>query len=108
MKYTTEKVKHIADLIKVGLPVRHACVAADIDESTFYLWREKYPDFQAVIKKAEAERLAGLLAHIRRDSSWQSKAWLCQHLYKEFHLPSVSEKELLDRLEALEKRLELL
>lgn len=104
MKYSTEKFEHIAKLIRSGVPARHAAIASDIDESSYYNWLKEFPQFQALIKKAESERLATLVLKIRQDKSWQSAAWMLERLYySEFG--NAATKELFERLKKIEEKL---
>ena len=107
MKYSEEKFENIAKFIRTGVPAKHAAVANDIDESTYYLWLKEHQAFQALIKRAESERLVFLVGEIRKDPAWQSKAWLLERLYhKEFGSPYV--REMNERLNAIEDKLEKL
>lgn len=87
-KYTAEIVKTITDLIKGGCFVKNACEVAEISQETYYQWLKK-PEFSEAVKKAEAERKAGLIIKIRKDSSWQSAAWMLERLYREDFAPPV-------------------
>ena len=82
-KYTPETSKIILDAIGLGVPFRHACAMAGIDESTFSRWRDRYADFADAVKAAEARAVAGRLARIRRaeDESWQAAAWYLERRY---------------------------
>jgi hypothetical protein len=105
MKYSTEKFEAIAKLIRNGVPARHAAIASDINESSFYKWLKEFPEFQALIKKAESERLATLVLSIRQDKSWQSKAWLLERLYARTFSLNAQERE---ELETIKKEIEQL
>lgn len=104
MKYSSKKFEDIAKLIRAGVPAIHASIASDIDESTYYDWLKQHQEFQALIKKAESERLAGLVLVIRKDASWQSKAWLLERLYRN-EFGSMNEKRILDRISAIEEKI---
>ncbi len=103
-KYGPKKSEDIARLIRSGVPAIHACVASDISQDTYYRWLKEKPEFSELIKKAESERLATLVLAIRKDISWQSKAWLLERLYRD-EFGAVNERALLERVKAIEEKI---
>jgi len=94
MKYCSELVKQICDLIEEGVFAKDACLCVDISEETYYRWKrptladgspnpEYKPEFSESIKKAEANRKSNLIQSIKRDRSWQSKAWMLERLHRD-------------------------
>lgn len=104
MKFSQQKFEDIAKLIRAGVPAKHAAVASDINEATYYRWIQAHASFASLIKKAESERLAGLILVIRKDESWQSKAWMLERLYRD-EFGAVNERALLERIKAIEEKL---
>lgn len=105
MKYTTEITIKILDHIKAGVPNRYAAQACGVGESTFYEWVEKHAEFAESLRGAEGERVATLVKGISRDRSVIGKMWLLERIDRVlFHLPTGTEREILDRLQALEER----
>lgn len=105
-KYTPEIVTKIASIIEGGNFARTACLISDISEETYYKWLREKTDFSEAIKKAEAVRESNLLVSIKKDTSWQSKAWMLERLSRpNFHLPTITDNELSERIVELEKLL---
>lgn len=105
-KYTPEIVTKIASIIEEGNFARTACLICDISEETYYKWLREKNDFSEAIKKSEANRENNLLSSIRKDTSWQSKAWMLERLSRpNFHLPTITDNELSERIVELEKLL---
>lgn len=111
-KYTPERVKKIVQLIEEGNFADTSAKLAGIGESTFYQWKQRHEEFAEVIKKAEATRESNLLSEIvnAKDASgraiWTAKAWVLERLHRDkYHLPTVVEKEMEERLLALENQL---
>jgi len=62
--------------------IKHACVAAGIGESTFYLWLLKgmagekpYVKFLELLQLARARVRTSLVDEIITDKDWRAKAW---------------------------------
>jgi hypothetical protein len=77
-KYEPERVERILKAIRDGLPFVTAAAIGGISQTTFYQWQKDYPEFSDNIKEAEAVGEEELLASIRTDSTWQSKAWILE------------------------------
>lgn len=78
MKYDAAHVEQICNLVKIGLPYKHAAAAAGICEKTFYLWIKKHEDFVEALQKAEAEMMRNNLIRIEQaaqNGTWQASAW---------------------------------
>jgi hypothetical protein len=82
-KYNDEIVQKISGAIALGATNKDACHFAGINEDTFYQWMESKPDFSESIKKAKASQMIAWVDYIRKDESWQSKAWLLERIHKD-------------------------
>jgi hypothetical protein len=84
-----ELMKKLCDLIRSGVYVKTACQIVGIGTATYYEWMKRgrieessvFSKFLDSIKKAEAEGEGALVLGIRKDESWQSKAWLLERKY---------------------------
>ena len=65
-KYTPELVKIIIDALSVGATDGDACLSAGIDESTFYDWMNKKPEFSDRVTRARSNGWIADLAVIKR------------------------------------------
>jgi len=81
-KYNPKRVQIILDCLKEGLPQIVAAHAAGITEETFYKWKKEKSEFSEQLKKVEAECQKTLLQQIKKDQSWQSKAWILERRWK--------------------------
>jgi hypothetical protein len=89
---TAEK---IIDALKVGSPIRVACRAAGIGQTTFKAWMTRgnseadddapYRAFRADVKKARAagEAAALKVIHEAMPTSWQAAAWFLERHWPE-------------------------
>ena len=94
MKYSDEIVKEICKYIRAGNSHIDAAGLVDIDESTFYRWREKRASFASALKKAELECKARNIAIIQNaaQTTWQAAAWHLERKYSnEFALKQINE-----------------
>lgn len=105
-KYTPELADQIVGLIKEGNFESVAYGACGLSHQTYYRWKKERSDFSEAIKKAKQERITSLIGHIKKDASWQSKAWLLERVHpKKYHLLTLTERYLIDRIESLERLL---
>lgn len=75
-KYTPEVVAKILATLRLGSYPEIAALSADIDETTYYRWIQKYPDFCQSVKKAIAQAETRLLVDIEEHpDAWQRQAW---------------------------------
>lgn len=85
-KRTQETINRILQAIEMGATRRLASLYAGIDDSTFYDWQSRFPDFSDQVKKAEAKAALRWLAKIEQASnegSWQAAAWKLERLYRD-------------------------
>lgn len=84
-KRTKETISRILQAIEMGATRRLASLYAGIDDSTFYDWQARFPDFADQVKRAEAKSALRWLAKIEQaanEGSWQAAAWKLERLYK--------------------------
>ena len=108
--------EELLNLIKIGVPVRHACQAVGINEKTFYNWLSRgmterdrlnsienakpnptevvFYEFLQAVERARSEAIAKKVATITKSShdDWRAAAW-----WLERQLPSEFGK--IDRVE---------
>lgn len=85
-KYTPERVERFLQAVRLGSPFKFAAAYAGIDHATYVNWRERYSDFSAQVKEAEAAAVVGWLAKIEKaanEGSWQAVAWKAERRYPE-------------------------
>ena len=85
-KLTPAKRKQIVDLVRDGVPLTHAALAAGVGKSTVFRWMAQgdadqkgvYRDFREAIRRAEAESVAALVAQVLQGAAkdWRAAAWL--------------------------------
>ena len=82
-KYCPEIVEKIAAIVADGNFATVACAACGITETTYYQWLkdDDKPEFSKAIKEAEAQAEMDAVAAIKKDESWQSKAWLLERKF---------------------------
>lgn len=81
-------IEEICNYIRAGNYIEDACGACGIGVSTFYQWKDRaekeghplYCKFLEAVKLAKAQRIASLIIEIRKDNSWQSKAWIAERI----------------------------
>lgn len=73
----------ILGAIKTGATVEAACSLARIARQTFYNWLKKDTVLKADYEEALAHSEIFLVSEIRKDPSWQSKAWLLERRFPE-------------------------
>lgn len=89
-KLTDETVKLIVDAIRVGCPIRVACLAGGIGSTTFKTWMDRgksadeadapYRAFRTSLKKARGHGEAHALKIIQdaMPDHWQAAAWFLE------------------------------
>ena len=70
--------KKILDVLRSGSTVEAACAFARIHRDTWYAWMKKDPKLKSDYEEAVAASEVSLVLHIKKDPSWQSKAWLLE------------------------------
>ena len=82
MKRTPEIEARITELIATGCTYAEAAAAAGIHRDTFRVWRRD-PAFSVIIKKAEAEACARMVATVTKaaEKTWQAAAWWLERKY---------------------------
>ena len=76
-----ESIRKILAAIKSGSTVEAACSFARITKQGFYVWLKKDPDLRADYEEALAHSEISLVSDIKKDKSWQSKAWLLERRF---------------------------
>ena len=71
-------IKKILDVLRSGSTVEAACAFARIHRDTWYAWMKKDPQLKSDYEEAVAASEVSLVLHIKKDPSWQSKAWLLE------------------------------
>ena len=68
--------RRLLEAIEGGLPQSLACAQCGVGVTTLARWRDRYGDFAAELKEAEARRAQGLVGHIVKAApkSWQAAA----------------------------------
>lgn len=82
-KYCTEIVDAICDGLVAGLSIKAVCGIVNIDESTFYKWKEKYPGFKEAVDSTRPAFEAQMLEIIKEQAynDWRAAAWILKHRY---------------------------
>jgi hypothetical protein len=91
MKYTDELKEEIFKLISEGNTYKDTCLLLNISQSQFIEWKngnlpehiKNKDEFNELVKKADAEFKKSLIGVIKKDKSWQSKAWLLERKFPE-------------------------
>ena len=63
---TPEVISKILAAITTGMPIRFVAASVGISTETFYQWRDKDPEFEVAVKKAQAEAVAYRWEEIRK------------------------------------------
>jgi hypothetical protein len=64
-KYDEERIKPLLELIKKGVPLKHACAAVGITYSTFWNWRKTIEQFDLRVREAEVGMIESNVNAIR-------------------------------------------
>ena len=85
-KCTPERIAEIADMVRHGVPIRHAAIAVGVAESTVHSWLQRgaraksgvYLEFLEAVTRAQAASVAGLVARVSKaaETDWRAAAWL--------------------------------
>jgi len=85
-KCTRKRIDQIAELVRDGVPMRHAARAVGIGESTIHAWIARgtaedsgiYRDLMEAVTRAQAESIAVLVARVSEAArtDWRAAAWL--------------------------------
>lgn len=104
MKYSPELTAEVCKYISNGLSQVDACTMVDISEDTFYRWAKEKPEFSEQLKKATIRFKLYHLMNIGKHAevSFPASAWL---LERKFSSEFSQNKDLYERLDAIEKRL---
>ena len=86
-KYSPQLIKEIYSLIEQGVPAVRACEAVGIGESTFYEWKETFPEFAESIKKYKAKAITknvkNVLKAAEEPKNWTASAWFLERRDKD-------------------------
>jgi len=90
---TEETERRILAIVRTGVGLAVAAEAAGISRSTLHRWRTRgvreergrFSEFEASLRRAEAEAEARLVAVIARagDQHWQAAAWLLPRRFRD-------------------------
>jgi hypothetical protein len=86
-KYTPQTRARLVELVKKGVPFRHACNAVRISYQSFCDYREQHPDFREEIERGVSnaiEKHLDLISKAAETGDVQSSKWLLEHLHPEF------------------------
>lgn len=75
--------KKVLAALKAGATVEAACSYARITKETWYAWQRKDPALKEDHEEALATSELSLVFDIKKDPSWQSKAWLLERRFPE-------------------------
>jgi predicted acyl esterase len=85
-KYTPQTRARLVELVKKGVPFRHACNAVRISYQSFCDYREQHPDFREEIERGVSnaiEKHLDLISKAAETGDVQSSKWLLEHLHPE-------------------------
>jgi hypothetical protein len=85
-KKTPQAMAAIVQSVRDGAYAKHAALAANIDESTLYDWRNADADFDQALEKACAERANAAIKRIEghAERNRQADAWLLERTMPAF------------------------
>lgn len=100
-KYNKETIENILGLIQWGSTKEEASIRSGIHRDTLNEWENKYPDFLAAVKRAEALQVTTLVLAIRKAAinDWKAAAWLLERRW-----PEKFAKNRFYRVEEIEKK----
>lgn len=78
--------ERLTDAIALGATIALACKYAGLNTKTYYVWKERYPEFGEAVAAAEGRGLVGWLTKIEdaaNAGSWQAAAWKLERRYPE-------------------------
>lgn len=85
-KYDEARAGRILDNLRRGNTRRASALSCGISEDSFARWLDRYADFAAAVKKAEAEAETAHVANISRwaqSGNWQASAWWLERRRKD-------------------------
>jgi len=93
-KLTSELQEHFLKLLELGVPIKYACEALNIDESSFFVWMRlgrkktegKYFQFFKSVESIPGKAMARKLAHLEKAAEHGSVSaciWFLEHKYPE-------------------------
>jgi len=82
-KKNPEIISKILALIRGAVPTEAACAMAGLPRPTWYDWMSKDEELKTQYQEAVAASEATLVLEIKKDLSWQSKAWLLERRFPE-------------------------
>lgn len=80
-KQKTEAFSKIVAAVKNCSTVAAACAWAGVSEASFYEWLKNDESLKIEYQAAVAQSEIALVAEIKKDKSWQSKAWLLERRF---------------------------
>lgn len=107
-KLTPETQRKIVAAVKDGTPFKYAALAAGVSRKSLERWMKagrlgknrEVVTLLSLVRKAEAESVAGLVKDIRRAKNWKANAFLLQARCNEFAPNKVELKEALKLLKS--------
>lgn len=82
-KKTPELVTKVLTLIRNGVPIASSCAMTGIDKTTWYGWLRADAELKTQHDEAVAASEATLVLEIRKETSWQAKAWMLERRFPE-------------------------
>jgi transposase len=75
--------KRLLDALSLGCYIKEAVAYAGIHYNTYQNWINDNKKFREAVHEAIAKSETLLLAEIRRDPSWQAKAWILERRFRD-------------------------
>lgn len=90
--HTRARARKVADRVRLGTPISHACALEDVPRSTLYAWRDADPEIDGMLAKAKAEAAMRDEAELRALIAAGSKSanvmlHLMERLYPDEYAP---------------------
>lgn len=116
-KFTQENINKILDMIFYHVPYKKACVANGVSERIFYYWLQagerdideenetEYASFVKRLRAIESNKIKDYVKKIElSEAGHRGAEFLLERVYWQYFSKSLSEKELSERIEKLERR----
>ena len=104
MKYSKNLTEKICGFIKAAVPNKYSALACGISEKSFYEWMNTHSEFRKSVQAAEGVRVASLVSKLREANTPIGWMFLLERCARD-EFSRESEKKILDRLSAIEQKL---
>lgn len=104
-----EQVDSLLESIKAGLNISDSCALAGISRVTYYAWLKKTPGFKGEVEKARLTLKKAIIETILNQAKddWRAGMTYLERVYREeFHVATGAEKDLSERLDTIEEKLD--